>query len=204
MRPTLEAIRTDPRPNSCGVTGRCWRSPAGSSFCRCVLQVRSDDHAAFCFLPDWPIPSSCPSQAIFGVDCPGCGLTRSFIHLAHGDWQRAFSKHRVGWLLALAVVLQIPYRLAALLGRNRQPLGKRFPSSSACVLDRGPDRKLGVADVHVDLADTSSAPHPYHATPLPPVDSFLSPARWGRKRRSRAKWPSAGRTSASPTRGPGS
>ena len=36
-------------------------------------------------------------------------------------------KHRVGWLLALAVVLQIPYRLAALLGRNRQPLGKRFP-----------------------------------------------------------------------------
>ncbi len=92
-----------------------------------VLKVRSDDHAAFWFLPDWPIPSSCPSQAIFGVDCPGCGLTRSFICLAHGDWHRAFLKHRVGWLLALAVVLQIPYRLTALLGRNRQPLGRRFP-----------------------------------------------------------------------------
>ena len=92
-----------------------------------VLQMRSDDHAALAIFPDWPIPSSCPSQTIFGVDCPGCGLTRSFIHLAHGDWHRAFSKHRVGWLLALAVVLQIPYRLTGLLSRNRQPLGQRFP-----------------------------------------------------------------------------
>ncbi len=92
-----------------------------------VLRVRSDDHAAFAFLPDWPIPSTCPSQIIFGVDCPGCGLTRSFIYLANGDWQRAYAKNRVGWLLALAVVLQIPYRLAGLLGRNRQPLGKRLP-----------------------------------------------------------------------------
>lgn len=99
-----------------------------------VLRVRSDDHAAFVFVPDWPIPSSCPSQAIFGVDCPGCGLTRSFIYLAHGDWQRAFSKHRVGWLLALAVMLQIPYRLAGLLGRNRQPLGKRLPKLFGLVL----------------------------------------------------------------------
>jgi hypothetical protein len=99
-----------------------------------LLEVRSDDHAALVFLPNWPIPSSCPSQVIFGVDCPGCGLTRSFILMAHGDWHRAFSKHRVGWLLALAVVLQIPYRLTALWGRNRQPLGKRFPEIFGLVL----------------------------------------------------------------------
>ena len=93
-----------------------------------VLTVRrSDEHAAFCFLPDWPIPSTCPSQVIFHVECPGCGLTRSFIFLAHGRWQEAFARHRVGWLMALAVVLQIPYRLAALFGRNREPLGKRIP-----------------------------------------------------------------------------
>jgi hypothetical protein len=92
-----------------------------------LLVVRADGHAAFRFLPDWPIPSSCPSQVVFGVDCPGCGLTRSFIHLAHGDWRRAFSTHRAGWLLALAVVLQIPYRLAGLLGRNPLPLGTRLP-----------------------------------------------------------------------------
>jgi hypothetical protein len=92
-----------------------------------LLLVRSDDHAAFRFLPDWPIPVSCPSQAIFGVDCPGCGLTRSFVFLAHGDWQHAWEKHRLGWLLALAVAIQIPYRLAAMLGRNPRPLGTRIP-----------------------------------------------------------------------------
>jgi len=92
-----------------------------------LLKVRSDGHAAFLFLPGWPIPSSCPSQTIFGVDCPGCGLTRSLIHLAHGEWQQAFSKHRLGWLIGLAVVVQIPYRLAALWGGKRLPLGERFP-----------------------------------------------------------------------------
>ena len=79
-----------------------------------LLIVRSDDHAAFVFLPGLPIPSTCPSQSIFHVDCPGCGLTRSFIFLAHGDWHNAFLRNRVGWLLAMAVVLQIPYRLIAL------------------------------------------------------------------------------------------
>jgi hypothetical protein len=92
-----------------------------------ALTVRDDDHAAFRLLPKWPIPSTCPSQVIFGVDCPGCGLTRSFIYLAHGDWSRALLKNRVGWLVALAVVLQIPYRLACILGRNRKPLGERLP-----------------------------------------------------------------------------
>ena len=99
-----------------------------------VLIVRSDDHAAFALLPNWPIPSTCPSQVIFHVDCPGCGLTRSFIFLAHGDWHNAFVRNRAGWLLALAVVLQIPYRLIALCGRNRQPLGQRVPKLFGTVL----------------------------------------------------------------------
>ena len=99
-----------------------------------VLIVRSDDHAAFALLPNWPIPSTCPSQTIFGVDCPGCGLTRSFIFLAHGDWHSAFVRNRVGWLLALAVIVQIPYRLFALLGRDRQPLGRRIPQVFGYVL----------------------------------------------------------------------
>jgi hypothetical protein len=50
-------------------------------------------------------------RIMFQRDCPGCGLTRSFIHLAHGDWRRSLAIHRVGWLLALVVVAQIPYRL---------------------------------------------------------------------------------------------
>ncbi len=99
-----------------------------------LLIVRSDDHAAFALLPGWPIPSTCPSQSIFHVDCPGCGLTRSFIFLAHGDWHNAFLRNRMGWLLALAVVLQIPYRLIALRGPNRLPLGRRIPDLCGIVL----------------------------------------------------------------------
>ncbi len=46
-----------------------------------------------------------------GVGCPGCGLTRSFILLAEGNVASSFARHRIGWLLALALVAQIPYRL---------------------------------------------------------------------------------------------
>lgn len=92
-----------------------------------LLVVRNDEHAAFILLPNWPIPTTCPSQTIFHVDCPGCGLTRSFIFLAHGNWHEALLRNRMGWLVALAVIAQIPYRIVALLGRNRRPLGRHIP-----------------------------------------------------------------------------
>ena len=65
----------------------------------------------------WPrieLPPLCASRALFDIECPGCGLTRSFVALAAGDIQESWRLHRVGWLLALAVVGQIPYRLYAL------------------------------------------------------------------------------------------
>ena len=93
-----------------------------------VLDVRPDHQVSFRFLPNWPLPPSCASRAIFGVPCPGCGLTRSFVYLAHGEWQASLEMHRLGWLLALAVVFQFPYRLAALLGRKDRPLGSLAPA----------------------------------------------------------------------------
>jgi hypothetical protein len=65
----------------------------------------------------WPkieLPPLCASRALFDIECPGCGLTRSFVALAAGDIQESWHLHRLGWLLALAVVGQIPYRLYAL------------------------------------------------------------------------------------------
>ena len=75
----------------------------------------------------WPLPESCPARSLLHIECPGCGLTRSFIHLAHGDWRASWNVHRVGWFLALAVVLQIPYRLVALRSDSGLPLGTSFP-----------------------------------------------------------------------------
>jgi hypothetical protein len=72
-------------------------------------------------LPQFPLPQTCMSRALLGVRCPGCGLTRSIIHLAHGDWRESWHDHRLGGLLGIVITLQIPYRLY-LLRRPEHPL----------------------------------------------------------------------------------
>ena len=46
----------------------------------------------------YPLPESCLSRNLFGTNCPGCGLTRSIIHLAEGDWRASWRSHRLGGL----------------------------------------------------------------------------------------------------------
>jgi hypothetical protein len=92
-----------------------------------LLEVHSDQRVAFSLLPECPLPETCPSRSLFHTECPGCGLTRSFVHLAHGDWAASLKVNRVGWLLALAVVLQFPYRVVALRTQNGAPLGSSVP-----------------------------------------------------------------------------
>jgi Protein of unknown function (DUF2752) len=60
------------------------------------------------------LPNLCGSRALFGVSCPGCGLTHSFVAIASGELQQSLKYHRLGWLLMLAVLAQIPYRIFAL------------------------------------------------------------------------------------------
>ena len=91
------------------------------------LEVHSDQRVAFSLFPAWPLPETCPSRSLFHIDCPGCGLTRSFIYLAHGDWAASLAIHRVGWLMALAVVWQFPYRIVALRSQTGAPLGNSVP-----------------------------------------------------------------------------
>ncbi|HVV99180.1 MAG TPA: DUF2752 domain-containing protein [Planctomycetaceae bacterium] len=79
-----------------------------------ALQVLPDGRVAFIGWESSPLPHTCMSRRMWNVSCPGCGLTRSFIYLAHGQWRESLAVHRVGWLLALLVVVQIPYRLLCL------------------------------------------------------------------------------------------
>ncbi len=79
-----------------------------------ILQTRDSGAVGPAFLPSINLPTLCGSRALFGIECPGCGLTRSFLALAAGDLTASLGYHRLGWLLALAVVLQIPYRLFCL------------------------------------------------------------------------------------------
>jgi hypothetical protein len=79
-----------------------------------ALHELPDGRVALRGLPQVPLLQICASRAFFRVRCPGCGLTRSLIHLAEGDYQASWRAHRLGGLLAVLIALQIPYRLLAL------------------------------------------------------------------------------------------
>jgi hypothetical protein len=93
-----------------------------------LLRVLPDERVAFRGLSRYPLPHACATRTWFGMDCPACGLTRSMIHLARGDWSAATRTHRLGPLFAAAILVQIPYRLYGLRRREPEPLGRLIPS----------------------------------------------------------------------------
>lgn len=99
-----------------------------------ALEVRPDERVHFRALPNWPLPHVCFSRAALGVPCPGCGLTRSFIYLAHGQWQQAWLEHRLGWLVAALAAFQFPYRIWAIRRGGRVAFSPRFATTLAVVL----------------------------------------------------------------------
>ena len=93
-----------------------------------LFQVGTDGRVYVWGLPDYPLPSTCMSYAWFGVKCPGCGLTRSVVQLAHGNWWESCRYHRLGWLMAAAILLQFPYRMLGLWNGGPTFLGHRIPT----------------------------------------------------------------------------
>ncbi len=66
-----------------------------------------------------PLPDTCMSRRIFGVPCPGCGLSRSFVAMSRADVAAALSLHPLGPCLYLLCWLQIPYRIGEYFGAGR-------------------------------------------------------------------------------------
>ena len=96
-----------------------------------LLDVRDNRCVGYGF----SLPPLCGSRAVFGVDCPGCGLTRSIIHLAHGRWGESFAAHRLGWLMGLAILLQLPYRTLCLLRAGGNPVPRAIRRTfTACII----------------------------------------------------------------------
>ena len=52
-------------------------------------------------LPSW----ECPFRHQLGIPCPGCGLSRAFSALWHGDWQSAFAYHALAPFFVLALLI---------------------------------------------------------------------------------------------------
>jgi hypothetical protein len=79
-----------------------------------LLRVRDDQRVEFVFTPGQPWPELCWTKLRLGIDCPGCGLTRCFVHALHGDLSRAAAVNPAALLLVLLTVVQVPYRLWSL------------------------------------------------------------------------------------------
>ncbi len=62
------------------------------------------------------LPQSCMFRHLTGIDCPGCGLTRSFVHMAQADICQAFRFNAMGPILYVICLLQIPYRISEYYG----------------------------------------------------------------------------------------
>jgi Protein of unknown function (DUF2752) len=71
----------------------------------------------------------CPFRDLTGLDCPGCGATRAFLSLVHGDLLRALHDNAVAVALGAAVVpylgltalgWRVPERLAGSFAGRRK------------------------------------------------------------------------------------
>ena len=69
------------------------------------------DNGIVCFpIIKYPVHGFCLFKEIFGIDCPMCGLTRSFVSISHLHFADGWRFNRVGILIYLFVLWQIPYR----------------------------------------------------------------------------------------------
>ena len=95
------------------------------SFCsfRPVMSSRGETGV---FLPGFniPMPPTCASRQLFNIECPGCGMTRAFISISHGQFARAWHFNPASFLVYLFVAAQIPWHAIQIwrLRANQRPL----------------------------------------------------------------------------------
>lgn len=68
----------------------------------------------------WEVPPLCMFSNIFGVECFGCGLTRSFTYMGHLQPAEAFARHMLGPVLFVLVASQVPLRAVYLWRAHRR------------------------------------------------------------------------------------
>lgn len=101
----------------------------------------------------WPVQSvdsgqaTCLLRLTTGMPCPGCGMTRSWVHLAHGDVATAFEYNVFGPVgMAMAAGL-IVYTVVALV--RRRPTDRLFDQLNPKILMVGMGLWLGYSAVRI-------------------------------------------------------
>ena len=62
------------------------------------------------------LPHACLAEMLFGIVCPGCGVTRSAFAVLAGDFTRAWTFNPAGPFLCATVAFQVPLRSLVLMG----------------------------------------------------------------------------------------
>jgi Protein of unknown function (DUF2752) len=120
LSPTPATVRAERRWHWIVLAGACLFVAAGA-----IVDVAPEGAIGVASAPAITLPVVCPSRRLFGVECPGCGMTRSVTHLLHGRLSASLITHRLGWLVFAAIVFQIPYRTWRLTGRMSRLDGPR-------------------------------------------------------------------------------
>jgi len=63
------------------------------------------------------VPGACLFRILTGLDCPFCGLSRGFVHAAHGQFEQAW---RQNWASLPGLILVVGYALGGLLEQFRR------------------------------------------------------------------------------------
>jgi hypothetical protein len=104
-------------------------SVRGSAFTQVVAWGGGAALVAAAVIPERSIargPVLCPFRLLTGLPCPGCGLTRSWVGLAHGDFGAAFANNLVGPLLAVGTLVFVVAYFTALIRRRPVPDAARL------------------------------------------------------------------------------
>jgi len=64
------------------------------------------------------LPHFCLFQKIFGIPCPGCGITRSLIAISELDIATSWQYNPAGCFISLFIIIQIPLRFIAMTFKN--------------------------------------------------------------------------------------
>lgn len=90
-----------------------------------VLILAAGSLAGLIIARVWPVASvdsgdpTCLLRIVTGLPCPGCGMTRSWVHLAHGDVAGAFGYNLFGPVAMAMAAGIVVYTVVALLRRRR-------------------------------------------------------------------------------------
>ncbi|MEK6238180.1 MAG: DUF2752 domain-containing protein [Planctomycetales bacterium] len=95
-----------------------------------MLGIQGRERVTLPFL-GFPLPELCMMKRTTGVPCPGCGLTRSFISLASGRFEDAWSYNPAGMLLFAAMLFQFPFQSVQIwrIRRDLPPLKWPLPNA---------------------------------------------------------------------------